>query len=316
MLAYATRRVLSLVPTLLGLTVVVLLLMHLVPGTVVEQMLGTDAASDEAAKAALRAFFGLDEPFHIQYFKWLGNLLQGDLGTSFRTARPVLDVIDSKLMVSVELALLTLLVSVVVGIPLGLLAAAKQGTWADGILRVFSLLGLSTPVFWQGSMMILLVSVAFRWMPPVLYVPFTKGPITNLTIMWMPAVALGTASSAVIMRITRSTFLEILRQDYIRTARAKGLAERVVRTRHALRNALIPVVTVIGLQFGQILGGVVVVEEVFSLPGLGRGVLQALYERDYPVVQAGVLIIAVMLMVLNLGIDLLYAVFDPRIRYV
>lgn len=315
MFAYAVRRVVSLIPTLFGLTVVVLLLMHLVPGTVVEQLLGSDAADDELAKAALRAFFGLDQPFHTQYLTWLGRLLHGDLGTSFRTAQPVMKVLGSKLWVSAELAMLTVAVAVAVGVPLGIYSAVRRGSWVDGVLRVFSLMGLSTPVFWQGSMMILILSWGFRWMPPVIYTSFSQDPAVNLAIMWMPALALGTASSSAIMRMTRSAFLEILRQDYVRTARAKGLRERVVLNRHALKNALIPVVTVIGLQLGQILGGVVVVEEVFALPGMGRGILQALFERDYPVVQAGVLIIAAMLMLLNLGVDLLYAVFDPRIRY-
>lgn len=315
MFAYAARRILSLLPTLFGLSVVILLLMHMVPGTVVEQLLGTDAANDETAKAALRAFFGLDQPFHVQYLKWLKGLIQGDLGNSFRTAQPVVKTVIPKLLVSVELAFLTTTVAVVVGVPLGIYSAVRRGSWTDGVLRVFSLLGLSTPVFWQGSMMILFFSLAFRWMPPVIYAPFGQDPATNLTIMWMPALALGTSSSAAIMRMTRSSFLEILRQDYVRTARAKGLHERVVLNRHALKNALIPVVTVIGLQLGQILGGVVVVEEVFALPGLGRGVLQALFERDYPVVQASVLLIAVMLMVLNLLVDMLYGLFDPRIRY-
>lgn len=315
MLRYTSRRLLSLIPTIFGLTVAVLLLMHMVPGTVVEQVLGTDAAADETAKAALRAFFGLDRPFHVQYLDWLSRMFQGDLGTSFRTAQPVLKIIGPKLMVSLELALLTMLVAVVVGVPLGILSAAMRGSWIDSLMRVFSLLGLSTPVFWQGSMMLLILSLYFRWMPPVIYSTFTQNPRINLTIMLLPALALGTASSAVIMRMTRSTFLEVLRQDYVRTARAKGLRERTVMARHALKNALIPVITVAGLQFGQILGGVVVVEEVFALPGLGRGVLQALFERDYPVVQASLLIIAVMLMLLNLMVDLLYAVVDPRIRY-
>jgi peptide/nickel transport system permease protein len=313
--AYSVRRILSLIPTLFGLSVVVLLLMHLVPGTVVEQVLGSDAAADTTARAALRAFFGLDQPFHVQYWRWLTGVLHGDLGRSFRTAQPVLNIIAPKLMVSVELALLTTLVTVAVGVPLGIWAAVRHGTWPDGLLRIFSLLGLSTPVFWQGSMMILLLSLAFRWMPPVIYTPFNKGPLINLTIMCLPALALGTASSSVVMRMTRSSFLEILSQDYVRTARAKGLREKAVLNRHALRNALIPVVTVVGLQFGQILGGVVVVEEVFALPGLGRGVLQALFERDYPVVQAAVLIIAALLMLLNLSVDLMYGIFDPRIRY-
>lgn len=315
MFSYALRRLLSLLPTLIGLTLLILILMHLVPGTVVEQMLGGDAAYDEQAKASLRAFFGLDRPFHVQYLEWLGSLLRGDLGISWRTARPVVKLIEPRFALTAELALLTIIVSITVGVPLGILSAVKRRTAIDDALRLASLTGLSVPVFWQGSMLILGLSVLFRWMPPVIYTSLIENPRSNLEIMLLPALTLGTASSAVIMRMTRSVFLEVLRNDYIRTARAKGLHDRVVLARHALKNALIPIVTVVGLQFGQILGGVVVVEEVFALPGLGRTVVQALFERDYPLVQAATLLIALALMLLNLAVDLTYALLDPRVRY-
>lgn len=315
MARYALRRIIALVPTLFGVSIAVMALVHLVPGTVVEQMLGTEGVSDPQAMAALRHFFGLDQPLYLQYLRWLGQLSAGDLGQSWRTNQPVLASILSHFSVSAELAFFSMLVAVLMGVPLGIYAAMRQKTATDSALRVLSLAGLSVPVFWQGSMLLLVLSLVFHWIPPVIYSSWSDQPLVNLKIMLLPALTLGTSSTAVIMRMSRSAFLEVLRQDYVRTARAKGLGERVVLYRHALRNAMIPILTVIGLQLGYVLGGVVVVEQVFTLPGLGSLVIQAIFERDYPVVQGGVLFIAVVGMLLNLTVDLAYGLLDPRVQY-
>lgn len=315
MLRYGVRRLLLLIPTLLGSTVIVFLLIRLVPGTVVDQLIGAEAAVNPQGEARLRAYFGLDRPLTVQYLDWLSRAMRGDLGTSFRTGQPVLDLVLKHLAVSLELALLAVLFATLIGVPIGVLAAIRRHAALDALLRVVSLVGLSMPVFWQATMMILILSRLFRWSPPLQWSNPLRDPIGNLEMMALPALALATVSAAVIMRMTRNTVLEVLGQDYIRTARAKGLAEPVVLVRHALRNAFLPTLTVIGLQFGYLIGGVVVVEEVFTLPGAGRLVLNAIYERDYPVLQGGVLLIALTFMVVNLVVDLCYALLDPRIRY-
>jgi len=314
-LRYGVRRLLLLIPTLLGSTVIVFLLIRLVPGTVVDQLIGAEAAVNPQGEARLRAYFGLDRPLTVQYLDWLSRAMRGDLGTSFRTGQPVLDLVLKHLAVSLELALLAVLFATLIGVPIGVLAAIRRHAALDALLRVVSLVGLSMPVFWQATMMILILSRLFRWSPPLQWSNPLRDPIGNLEMMALPALALATVSAAVIMRMTRNTVLEVLGQDYIRTARAKGLAEPVVLVRHALRNAFLPTLTVIGLQFGYLIGGVVVVEEVFTLPGAGRLVLNAIYERDYPVLQGGVLLIALTFMVVNLVVDLCYALLDPRIRY-
>ncbi|MDQ3655661.1 MAG: ABC transporter permease, partial [Chloroflexota bacterium] len=314
-LPYIGRRLLLLIPTLLGFTVVIFLLIRLVPGTVVEQMLGSNALVTGESVEALRRYFGLDRPLYVQYLDWLGNLLVGDLGTSWRTGEPVARLVLAHLAVTAELALLSVLLATLVGIPVGILAALRQNSFLDSLLRIGSLFGLSMPVFWQATMLILILSRLFNWAPPLRWHGPLADPAANAQMMVLPAVALATVSAAVIVRMTRATFLDIMHQDYMRTARAKGLGERLVIIRHGLRNVLIPAVTVIGLQFGYLMGGIVVVEEVFTLPGLGRLVLNAIYQRDYPVVQGGVLAIALVFMLVNLVVDLLYAVLDPRIRY-
>jgi peptide/nickel transport system permease protein len=309
------RRLLLLIPTLLGSTLVVFLLIRLVPGTVVDQLIGANAAINPEGEARLREYFGLDRPLHVQYLDWLLRAVRGNLGNSFRTGQPVLDLVISHLLVSLELALLAVLFATLIGIPLGVAAAFRQNTLFDGISRFVSLVGLSMPVFWQATMMLLILSKLLRWSPPLHWSDPVSDPVSNLQMMILPAIALATVSAAVIMRMTRTTVLEVLGQDYIRTARAKGLTQSAVLIRHALRNALLPTLTVIGLQFGYLIGGVVVVEEVFTLPGAGRLILNAIYERDYPVLQGGVLLIALTFMLLNLAVDLCYAVLDPRIRY-
>jgi peptide/nickel transport system permease protein len=315
MRAYVLKRVLSLVPTLVGVTILVFLMVRMIPGTVVDQLIGTEARVDESTKAAMRAFFGLDQPLHVQYWNWFSGLLRGDLGQSWRSGLPVSKMIFDRLAVTAELGLLALAVSLLVGIPLGILSAVRENTGLDHVVRVVSLFSLSIPIFWQAAMLILALSLWFNWVPPVEYAPPTRDPLGNLKQMILPAIVLGTVVAAQVMRMTRSSLLEVLRHDYVRTARAKGLAERLVVSRHALGNALIPIITVIGVQVGYLLGGAVVTEEVFTLPGVGRLVLNAVYERDYPLVQGTILFIAVLFMLSNLVVDLLYAYLDPRIRY-
>ncbi len=312
---YLAVRLYSMGLTLVGLTVLVFLMLRLVPGTVVEQMIGADAVVSQAMVDQLKAFFGLDQPWYVQYVKWVGRLSHGDLGTSWRTGKPVILLILERLPVTLELTTLSVGFALALGMPAGILSAIRRDRAIDQVTRVGTLLGLSVPVFWQGTMLILFFSLYLRWMPPIVWVDLVTDPRGNLTIMLLPVVCLGTASAANIARTTRACMLDVLRSEYVRTAAAKGLARRVVILKHALKNALIPVVTVVGLQAGILLGGTVVVEEVFTLPGVGRLVLWSIYQRDYPVTQSTILFIAVLFMAINLVVDLLYRYLDPRIRY-
>jgi peptide/nickel transport system permease protein len=312
---YLVVRLYSIALTLVGLTLLVFVMLRLIPGTVVEQMIGADAIVSPAMVAELKRFFGLDQPWYVQYSRWLGGLVHGDFGTSWRTGKPVVQLILERLPVTLELTGLAVSFALVLGIAAGIVSAIRRDDAVDNVVRVGTLLGLSVPVFWQGTMLILFFSLYLRWMPPVVWVDFFADPRRNLTIMLLPAICLGTASAANIARTTRACMLDVLRSEYIRTASAKGLAGAAVVLKHALKNALIPVVTVAGLQIGILLGGAVVVEEVFTLPGVGRLVLWSIYQRDYPLTQSTILFIAVMFMTINLGIDLLYGYLDPRIRY-
>jgi peptide/nickel transport system permease protein len=312
---YLVVRLYSMALTIVGLTVLIFLMLRLIPGTVVEQMIGADAVVSPAMVAELKRFFGLDQPWYLQYGRWIGQLARGDLGTSWRTGKPVVSLILERLPVTLELTLFSVAFALVLGIAAGIVSAVRRDQAVDNVTRVGTLLGLSVPVFWQGTMLILFFSLYLRWMPPVVWVDFTTDWRRNLTIMLLPALCLGTASAANIARTTRSCMLDVLGSEYVRTAAAKGLAGRVVVLKHALRNALIPVVTVAGLQIGILLGGTVVVEEVFTLPGIGRLVLWSIYQRDYPLTQSTILFIAVLFMTINLAVDLLYGYLDPRIRY-
>jgi len=312
---YVVVRLYSMALTLAGLSVLVFLMLRLVPGTVVEQMIGADAIVSPQMVAELKRFFGLDQPWWVQYGRWMGNILQGDLGTSWRTGKPVVALILERLPVTFELTALAVGFALLLGIPAGIVSATRRNQAIDNVTRVGTLLGLSIPVFWQGTMLILFFSIYLRWMPPVVWVDFFTDPRRNLTIMLLPALCLGTASAANIARTTRACMLDVLRSEYIRTAAAKGLTGRLVILKHALRNALIPIVTVAGLQMGILLGGTVVVEEVFTLPGIGRLVLWSIYQRDYPLTQSTILFIAVLFMTINLAVDVLYGYLDPRIRY-
>ena len=299
------------------MSILIFAAIRLVPGDAVTAMLGIQAgALTDAQRASLQAYFGLDKPAPVQYFIWLGGLLHGDLGLSMRYGSPVLDLILSRFPTTVELAIMALMIALLVGIPLGIISAIRRDTFIDLFARLFALFGLAIPNFLFGTLLIYVLSVYFHYLPNSGdYVSFWEAPGKNLQQMIFPAITLGFAFSASVMRTTRSAMLEVLGQDYIRTARSKGLGERVVISRHALRNALIPVLTITGVELGYLLGGAVIVEEIFALPGIGRVVLNAISQRDYAVVQGVALFIALIFVVVNLLIDVIYVAIDPRISY-
>ena len=313
--AYVLRRLLLVVPTLLGASVLVFALMRLIPGDVVDVMLGSDVVMNPAERAILRAMFGVDQPLHIQYLRWLGSVLQGHFGTSLRTTQPVLDMIFQRVGITVELALLSVVLSAVVAVPLGMMAAIRRNGATDLAAHTVTLLGLSMPYFWVASLLLLASSALLQWSPSLIWVSPFERPLTNLSQIALPVLSLSAGLMAIVMRMARSAMLEVLDQDYIRTARAKGVRERGVIVRHALQNAAIPIITVIGLQTGYLLGGAVVIEQIFGLPGIGLMILDGIYQRDYPVVQGAVLFVAVVFVVVSLLVDLTYAFLDPRIRY-
>lgn len=312
---YVLRRLVALVPTALGVSVLVFALMHLIPGTVVDQIIGTEARVSDESRQAIRAFFGLDQPLHVQYLRWLGGVLHADFGQSWRSGLPVSRMILDRLGVTLELGSGALLVALLVGLPLGAISAVWENTPLDHVARVGSLFSLSVPIFWQAAMLLLVLSLQFHWVPPAEFMPLSRDPLANVEQMVLPMVVLGTGVAAQVMRMTRSTLLDVLRQDYVRTARAKGATEWLVLRRHAFANALIPILTVVGVQVGYLLGGAVVTEQVFTLPGVGRLVLEGVQQRDYPLVQGTILFIALLFMFANLVTDLLYAYLDPRVKY-
>lgn len=308
---YLLRRLLLTVPVLLGVTILAAGLIRLVPGDAV--LVKIEEAGHVANLEDARRALGLDRSFPEQYLSWVGGILRGDFGTSFITDQPVLASIVRALPVTVELAILALLIAGGIGVPLGVVSAIRRDRWPDTLGRIVSIAGLSMPSFWIGTLVLLYFSVWFRWIPPIVYVPMVEDPLRNLQQFLVPALALGAHFSAVAMRVTRSALLEVLGQDYIRTVYAKGLRERVMLVRHALKNALIPVVTVLGVQFSHLLGGTVIIETIFSMPGLGRLTLDAIAQRDYPQLQGNVLVVAVMVIFVTLAVDLCYGWLDPRI---
>ena len=311
---FVVVRLFSMVLTLFGLSVLVFLMARLIPGDIVQLTLEQGERTAEM-EAQLRAFFRLDQPLHVQYWEWISKVVRGDLGNSWRSGNSVSGLILDRLSVTAELTVLAMIVSVGFGVPLGILAATRQNSLLDYLVRVMSMLSLSVPEFWQGIMLILVLSITLGWIPSLEYADLWADPLTNLSIMILPAISVGTVASANIVRMTRATMLEELRQDYVRTARAKGLHERSVVRYHALRNTLIPVITITGLQIGYLMGGIVVMEAVFTLPGVGRLMLLAISQRDYPLIQGVVLFIASIFVLSNLLVDVLYAYANPRIRY-
>ena len=303
---YLTQRLLSTIPVLIGVTIAVFSMLHLVPGDPIQMMLGEFQTSPEQM-AQLQSQLHLDEPLPQQYGRFVTGAMQGDLGYSIRSKRPVMDEIKDNLPSTIILTLSGLAIALTIGLTLGVIAAVKQNTWVDLTSMVVAMLGVSMPSFWLGLLLIFAFSLKLEWFPAT-----GGGDLRHLVL---PAMTLGLGASAIIARLTRSTMLEVLNQEYITTARAKGLRGSVVVLRHALRNALIPTVTILGLQFGQLLAGAVVVETVFGRPGIGRLIVSAILEKDFPLVQGIVLFIAISYVVINLLVDLLYAVLDPRIRF-
>ena len=343
--AYIIRRLLLLIPTLFLLTLIVFLLVRLMPGNVVDiivqEILGLTygdpgmggtrgAVGVEIDRAAIEHRLGLDVPVHVQYGRWIGvlpapdlqtgesrynGIFQGNLGTSLRTNRSMTEEILGRIPVTFELGLLAVLIALAIAIPVGIYSAIRQDTWGDYLGRTFAVFSLATPAFWLATMLIVWGSRYWDWSPLVRYVPFTENPIENLKIVIIPAILLGTAMSGGIMRYTRTLMLEVLREDYVRTAYSKGLSEKIVVPRHVLRNALIPLITVIAPEIGLLIGGSVIMEQIFVLPGMGRYLLDMIIERDYWVVSGANLIFAIFTMLLILVTDLSYAYLDPRIRY-
>jgi len=311
---YVIRRVVLAVPTLLLVSVIVFAMMRFMPGDVVIRMVEGHAYAPTVE--ALRKELGLDRPAYIQYLEWIGGIvLRGDFGNSYWTRQPIWDELASRFPVTLELAVLTILVSVVIGILVGVVSAVRQDSVSDYVGRVLAILALSVPYFGLAVLVVVLPAIYFKWTPLWTYVTFTTDPLTNLKIMIVPALVFGVTRAGPIMRIMRSALLDVLRQDYIRTAWSKGLPERAIVLQHALKNAMIPVISLIGLQMPLYIGGSVIIEAIFRLPGVGLFFFEALTRLDYPVVQSVNLIIAVMVVGLNLVIDLSYAFFDPRIRY-
>jgi peptide/nickel transport system permease protein len=313
---YIIRRFLALIPTLIFASFIVFLTVRLVPGNIIDLMLSqNDVSASKQTREQLEAALGLDTPIYIQYFKWIGALLfKGSLGNSLWTNTPVMEEIIYRLPITFELGFLGLFIALLIGIPIGVYAALRQDTVGDYVLRTASILALAIPAFWTGTLVMVFPSIWWGWSPSVKYITFAQDPLGHLALMAIPALILGKGLSAVIMRLTRTLMLEVLRQDYIRTAKAKGLATGTIVLRHALRNALIPVVTLIGLQAPVMFGGAVILEQIFVIPGMGLLLLEAVSSRDYPTITGVFLVIGVAVVLINLFVDLSYGWLDPKVR--
>ncbi len=313
MWAYLGRRILILIPTLILVSIIVFSVIQFIPGDPVQAMFGMDPMPEQIEQ--VRRLYHLDEPVPVQYLLWAGNMLRGDMGESISRRRPVAGMIAERLPRSMLLAGASILVALVMALPIGVISAAKQNTWWDFTLSAGALVSLSMPGFWKGILGLLIFSVMLGWFPTSGWAPLREGIGTVLYHLVLPSLALGTGLAAVGVRILRSSLLEVLRQEYITVARSKGLTERVVLYRHALRNALIPTITIVGMQIGYLLGGSIIIEQVFSYPGMGLQLIQALTARDYPLIQGQILIFATFFVLVNLATDLLYGVINPKIRY-
>ncbi len=314
MALYVARRLLMLIPTLVGMSLLIFLMLRLLPGDIVDILAGPDPTVSSAARDQLREAMGLNEPLPLQYLLWLGNLLRGDPGDSLRSGIPVAELLANSLPITVQLAVMATLIATVAAIPLGIVSAVRRDSGLDFLARIGGLIGLSLPNFWLATLALLATSKLFGWVPSARYISPFDDLGGNLLQMILPATALAVQLMAIEMRMTRTTMLEVLNQDYIRTARAKGLRNRLVVYRHALRNALIPVITVVGFQLGALLGTSAIVEVIFGLNGVGYTLLQAIFNRDYPLVQAATLYLATIFVLINLAVDVLYAYLDPRIK--
>lgn len=312
MIRYILRRLLHLVPVLFVVTAVIFSITLLLPGDPTLAILGDQANQQD--RALLREKLGLDRPVPLQYATWLGHVLTGDFGRSLRTQEPVAEMLRSRVPVTLELTITSIALATLIGVPLGVVAAIRRNRWADLVMSFLAMAGVAVPFFWAGILLIMFFSLHLRWLPPSGFVPLLSDPVQNLKLMVLPSITIGTAMAAMVMRQTRTAMIQVLSQDYVRLARAKGASEFRVIILHALRNALIPVVTVIGLETGALVGGAVVTETVFSLPGLGRMVVEGIFERDFAVVQAAILVIVVGVLLVNLAADLCYTLLDRRIR--
>jgi peptide/nickel transport system permease protein len=316
MLRYTLSRTLMMIPTLIGVAVLVFFMLRVVPGDVVEVKLRGDGGSvTQETIEVERKRLGLDKPLLNQFGDWMTGLATLDLGKSMWTDRPVIDEIGTRLELSLEVAILATVFAVLLAIPLGTTAALMRGTWIDYVVRIATIGGLSIPSFWFGMLISMFLLGLFNWLPPITFTPIYVDPVANLTQLIWPALAVGYRYCAVVARMIRSSLLEVLNEDYIRTARAKGVFEKVVISRHALRNALLPAITVIGVEFAFLIGGLVVTEQVFNLNGIGKLFVQSVSRSDFTMIQGMVMLLAAIYVVVNLAVDLLYAVFDPRIRY-
>ncbi|HLW58835.1 MAG TPA: ABC transporter permease [bacterium] len=314
MARFALHRLLLVVPTLVGMSVLIFAMVRLLPGDVVDAMLVGDASASAGAKQAVRKALGLADPLPLQYFRFAGGVVTGRLGTSLTSGEPVAKIMVRAIPITVELAALATITATAVGVPLGVVSAVRPNTGVDLAARVGGLVGLSLPNFWFATLALLVTSVFFHWIPPVTWIPPWQDPLGNLGQMALPALAIAVYLMAAVMRMTRASMLEVLRADYIRTARAKGAPAGVVMFRHALRNSLIPVITVIGFQVGTLMGGATIVEVIFGLPGMGYTLVQGIFTRDYTVIQFTALFLAAVFVIVNLCVDLLYGVLDPRIE--
>ncbi len=313
---YAIKRIGLFIPTVLLVTVIVFVVMRLIPGDPALAILSADDASyTEQELRLLRAELGTDRNIAIQYVDWMGGLFRGDLGTSFWWKGPVIDRLGERIPVTIELAILGILLAVICAVPLGVISAIRPDSLLDYVSRVFTLVGISIPTFFSGILLTLILIRAFGWLPPLGYEDLWENPWSNIKQMMLPALALGFYDMAFIARVTRSSMMEILREDYMRTARSKGLRERIVLSRHGLKNAVLPILTISGWQFGRLFGGTVIIEKIFLIPGIGQLLIDAIYQRDFPTIQAIIVIVALSIVVVNLLVDLLYGWLDPRIRY-
>lgn len=310
---YIIRRVLMLIPVLIGISICIFVIMQLIPGDVVSGILGIEETPE--LRQMWEEKLGLDKPVVEQYFSWIGKAVTGDFGESFRTGAPVFPEIMKRFAISAELAVLACLIAWIIALPLGIISALKRNSIVDRIVRVVALLGVSVPNFASATLLILFLSKCFNYYSPVKYVGLFENFGANLEIMILPAMILGSVMAGSVMRMTRSSLLEVTRQDFIKAVRAKGASEKVTIFRHALRNGCIPIITLVGMQIGGLMGGTVVIEQIFSIPGLGQYVLTGISQRDFPVVQGCVLFIALVYVVVNLLVDILYTYIDPRISY-
>lgn len=314
---YALKRLALIVPTVLLVTIIVFAVMRLIPGDPALVILSEgDASFTQEELDALRQELGTDRPIPVQYVEWIGGLAQGNLGESiWRTGRPVWDLLGPRVPRTLQLAIMAIIIAVAIAVPLGVLSAIKPDSPLDFVARVVTLVGISLPTFFAGVLVVLFLSRGFGWLPPLGYVELWEDPWTNLRQMFLPALVLGFYDMAFIARVTRSSMMEIIREDYMRTARAKGLAEQVVLVRHGLKNAVLPILTISGWQFGRLFGGTVIIESIFRIPGIGTLLIETVFQRDFPTIQAIIVVIAVSIVVINLLVDLLYGWLDPRIRY-